>query len=111
MGLPYSSDGEETACNSGGPDLIPGSERSHEEGNDNLLQYSCLKNPMDRGAWWASLWGHKESDTTERARLPLNQKPLHVKGGAKMFLFFRFSPLSENPWPFSNMKVCSSLSL
>ena len=66
MGLPYSSDGEETACNSGGPDLIPGSERSHEEGNDNLLQYSCLKNPMDRGAWWASLWGPKELDITKR---------------------------------------------
>ena len=37
------------------------------EGNGNPLQYSCLKNPMDRGAWQAtvSLWGHKESDTTE----------------------------------------------
>ena len=33
--------------------LIPGSGRSPEEGNGNLLQYSCLKNPMDRGAWWA----------------------------------------------------------
>ena len=34
----------------------------------NPLQYSCLENPMDRGAWWAiySPWGHKESDTTEQ---------------------------------------------
>ena len=37
------------------------------EGNGNLLQYSCLGNPMDRGAWQAySHWGHKESDVTER---------------------------------------------
>ena len=33
--------------------LIPGSARSPGEGHDNLLQYSCLENPMDRGAWWA----------------------------------------------------------
>ena len=38
------------------------------EENGNPLQYSCLENSMDRGAWWAiySLWGHKESDTTEQ---------------------------------------------
>ena len=35
------------------------------EGNGNPLQYSCLENPMDREAWWASLWDCKESDTTE----------------------------------------------
>ena len=37
--------------------LIPGSGRSPGEGNGNLLQYSCLGNPMDRGAWWATLSG------------------------------------------------------
>ena len=37
------------------------------EGNGTPLQYSCLENPMDGGAWWAAvLWGHEESDTTER---------------------------------------------
>ena len=38
----------------------------------NPLQYSCLKNPMDQGAWWAlyNPWGHKESDTTEQLTLP-----------------------------------------
>ena len=35
--------------------LIPGSERSPGEGSDNLLQYSCLGNPMDTGAWWATV--------------------------------------------------------
>ena len=49
--------------------LIPGSGRSLGEENGNLLQYSCLENPMDREALAGySPWGHKESDTTE----PLN---------------------------------------
>ena len=41
-----------------------GQEDPPGEGNGNPLQYSCLENPMDGGAWWAT-WGHKESDTTE----------------------------------------------
>ena len=46
--------------------LIPGSERSPEEENGKTLQYSCLENSMNRGAWWGySPWGRKESDTTE----------------------------------------------
>ena len=46
---------------------IPGSGRNPGEGNGNPLQYSCLKNPMDGGAWWAAVhWiDHKELDTTE----------------------------------------------
>jgi len=39
------------ACNAGDPGLIPASGRSPGEGNDNPLQYSCLENPMDGGAW------------------------------------------------------------
>ena len=47
------------------PGLIPGSGRSPGEGNDNPLQYLCLGNPMDRGAWQATALGvAKESDTT-----------------------------------------------
>ena len=45
---------------------IPGSERSPGEGNGNPLQYSCLENPMDRGAGQATVHGVSESDTTER---------------------------------------------
>ena len=64
--FPGGSDGKVSACNAGDPGLIPGSERSPGEGNGNPLQYSCLENPMDRGAGVDySPWGREESDTTE----------------------------------------------
>ena len=47
------SDGKESACNLGDPGLIPRLGRSSGEGNGAPLQYSCLENPMDRGAWRA----------------------------------------------------------
>ena len=47
---------------------IPGSERSPGVGNGKPLQYSCLENPMDRGAWQLQSVGRQESDTTECAR-------------------------------------------
>ena len=49
------SDGKESACNARDPGSIPGLGRSPEEGNVYPLQYSCLENPMDRGAWWATV--------------------------------------------------------
>ena len=52
-----------SACNEGDPGLIPGSGRSPGEGNSNLLQYSCLENPMGRGAWWATVHGVAKSWT------------------------------------------------
>ena len=45
---------------------FPGWEDSPGEGNGNPFQYSCLENPMDRGAWWATVHGSQESDTTQR---------------------------------------------
>ena len=66
MGFPGGSEGKVYACSVGDRGLILGSGRSPGEGNGNPLQYSCLENPMDRGAWWAtSPWGHRELDTTE----------------------------------------------
>ena len=50
-GFPGDSDGKESACNVGDLGSIPVSRRSLGEGNGNPLQYSCLGNPMDRGAW------------------------------------------------------------
>ena len=55
------SDGKESACNAGDPDLIPGSGRSPGEGSGYPRQYACLENSMHRGAWQAYIpWGHKE---------------------------------------------------
>ena len=51
MGFPGGSDGKESAYNVGDLGLIPGSGKSPGEGNGNPLQYACLENPMDRGAW------------------------------------------------------------
>jgi len=55
-----------SACNAGDPSSIPELGRSPGEGNGSPLQYSCLENPMDRGAWLATIHrGCKESDMTE----------------------------------------------
>ena len=55
--------GKEPACNTGDLGSIPGSGRSPGEANGNPLQYSCLENPMDRGAWRAIVHGITKSRT------------------------------------------------
>ena len=61
--FPGSSDGKESACSAGDPSSIPGSGRSPGKRNDNPFQYSSLENPMDRGAWWATVHGVTKSRT------------------------------------------------
>ena len=67
---------EESTCNDGDTGdvgSIPGLGRSPGEGNGNSLQYSCLENPINQGAWWAAVCGVAESEMTERLTLPLFQ--------------------------------------
>ena len=63
MGFPGGSDSKESTCNAGDLGSIPGSERPPGEGHGNPLPYSCLKNPMDRGALWATVHGVAKSGT------------------------------------------------
>ena len=57
LGFPHSLVSKESACNAGDPGSIPGFGRFPVEGNGNPLQYYCLENPMDRGAWQATVHG------------------------------------------------------
>ena len=61
QGFPGGSDGKASTCNVGDLGSIPGLERSPGEGNGNPLQYSCLENPMDGGAWHATVYGVTKS--------------------------------------------------
>ena len=63
MGFPGGSVSKESACSAGDPGSIPGSGRSPGGGNGNPLQYSFLENPMDRGAWWATVHKIAKSQT------------------------------------------------
>ena len=64
MGFPDGSDGKEYACSAGDPSLSPGSGDPLEKGMD-PLQYSCLENSMDRGAWQATVHGVTKSGTRQ----------------------------------------------
>ena len=61
--FPGGSEVKASASNAGDLGLIPGSGRSPGEENGNPLQYSCLENPMDGGAWWATVHGVVKSRT------------------------------------------------
>ena len=67
----------ESTCNAGDVGLVPGLGRSPGGGNGTLLQYSCLENPMDRGAWWAAAQGGSKSWTrlSNRARTHIQEDP------------------------------------
>ena len=67
MGFPGGSLVKNSPANAGDARYITRSEISLGEGNSNPFQYSCLGNPTDRGAWWATVQGGTESATTEHA--------------------------------------------
>ena len=72
-GFPGGSDGKESACNAADLGSIPGLGRFPGDGNGNPLQYSCLENPKDRGAWQATVHG------VVRVRHDLPTKQPHIK--------------------------------
>ena len=82
LGFLCSSMGKESACNAGDLGSIPRSGRSSGERNGTSLQYSCLENPMNRGAWWATVHG------VTRVRHDLVTKPPQSLKGCTR----------ENPW-------------
>ena len=91
MGFPSSSVGKDSAYNEGDPGSIPGLGRSSGEGNDNPLQYSCLENPMDRGAWQAAVHRVARVGQDLVIKAPLNQALLSrfvssLKRGTFMYL-------------------------
>ena len=80
-GFPGGSDSKAPVCSAGDLDSFPGLGRSPGEGNGSLLQYSHLENPMDRGAWWATVHGIAKSWTRLRDSTFIffhNMKKLYV---------------------------------
>ena len=80
MGFPGGSEVKASAWNEGDPGLIPGSGRSPGEGNGNPLQYSCLENPMEGGAWQATV--HRVAKSLTRLRTEYKrEKEKRVRNG------------------------------
>ena len=85
MSFPGGSEVKASASNAGDPASIPGSGRSPGKGNGHPLQYSCLENSRDRGAWWAA-WGCKELDTTEETSHALTSARLLIRSSSHFLL-------------------------
>ena len=132
-GFPGGSDSKASTWNAGDPGSIPGSGRSPGEGSGNPLQYSCLENPKDRGAWWAAVHGVARSRTRlsafhfqEHLRgregwVPGNLRPgpgeIYSKFLGRLLLFselYSFSPLpslpSRRPSASDTLPLTNSLS-
>ena len=96
MGFPGSSVGEESICNAGdtgdsGP--IPESGKSPGGGHSNPFQYSCLENPMDREAWWATVHGVSKSQTQMKwLSMQTLQAWLHIRSRKLHNLNVKWSP-------------------
>ena len=104
-GFPNGSDDKESACNVGDPGSIPGSRRSPREGNGNPLQYSCLENPMDRGAWRARVQGVIKSQTPLSNSHTLKKKPGHHE--ASSALSERHHAASQKSCPEFSILCCT----
>ena len=101
MGLPGGSDSKESASNGWDLGLIPGPGRSLGEGNGNPLQYSCLENSMDRGAWRAAARGVTESNMTDQHFHFLSSLKHRYEREEKNKWHFLRSQDMRRPWPRS----------
>ena len=101
-GFPGGADNKEYACKAGDPGLIPRLGRSPGEGNGNPLRYSCLENPMDRGAWQATIHGVADSQphlgNYHFQPLCLNGDKLSLPGLEKALLVELDSDTIFFPW-------------
>ena len=92
MGFPVGTSSKQPACQAGDAGSISGSGRPPGEGNGNPLQYFCLENPMDRGAWWASVHGVTKSQT----------RPKRLSMHARTVLYPQSQVNSRKPKDFQN---------
>ena len=88
--FPHSSVSKESACNAGDLGKITGLGRSPGEGNGNPLQYSCLENPMERGAWWATVCGVARVRHNLATKLLLLLLRLSTSPTSSILLLFSF---------------------
>ena len=113
FGFPGGSEVKASASNAGDPGSIPGSGRSPGEGNGNPLQYSCLENPMDWGAWWAAV--HRVT----KSRTRLSDFTYYREGWQTVvcrpdlthYLFCKHSFIGTHPTQFASVLVTSALML
>ena len=96
--FPGGSDGKESVCHAGDPGWIPGLGRSPGEGDGNPFQYSCLENPMDRGAGWATVHGVTKSQTWLSTCMTL---PFWTSPVPRPALLLRLWSLALPEWPCS----------
>ena len=99
LGFPCGSDGKELVCNVGDLGSIPGLGRSPGGGHGNLLQYTCLENPMPRRAWWATVHGVTKLHMTERLSTAnrCSQPPWEIEG-MKVILLLEVRTLKLERW-------------
>ena len=106
MGFPGGSDGKESDLNVGNPGLIPGLGKSPGEGNSNPVQYSCLGNPIDRGAWWSSAHGvAKRLTQLSNEHFHFLHIYLQIDLDIHTYTYTQYDYLSSPTWP--NMTIIS----
>ena len=93
IGLSWWLSDKESTCQCRRHGLIPGSRKSPEEGNSNPLQYSCLRNPTDRGAWQATSMGLKKSQT----QLSAKQQPKDISISIQIWYYFFYLKKNSTP--------------